>query len=64
MSDTRAEIVSWVNVGLTLAAIKFSISVPELITFLFVTVPVGIWSWWRVIDTWKQRKNKHGNPSE
>lgn len=51
-----ALLVGWANSVCTLAAFSFKLSFSEVLTVLFVTIPVGIWSWFRLIDYLKQRK--------
>ena len=63
MHDTKSAVVTgaigWANSVLSIAAIKLSLTIPEATTLLFVTVPVGIWSWLRLIDYVKNRKTAH-----
>jgi hypothetical protein len=63
MSDKKIDlifgIIGWANSGATIAAIKLDLTPSELFTILFVTVPVGLWSWLRLIDALKARFTKN-----
>ena len=46
------------NAGFALATLA-SMPWDKLATCLFVTLPVGLWSWYRLIDYLKTRHAKH-----
>lgn len=58
MHDFKTGLIGWGNSVATLAVIKLGLTIPEAATMLFVTIPVGIWSWLRLIDYIKNRKAK------
>lgn len=51
------------NASFTLASIS-AVPWDKLLTVLFVTLPVGVWSWFRLIDYLRNRyARKNDNPS-
>ena len=50
-------LVSLGNTSFTLAMLS-SVSWDKVLTVLFVTLPVGVWSWFRLIDFLKARYAK------
>jgi ATP/ADP translocase len=54
-------IASWGNALVTVGTITSFLPWDKVITVLFVTVPVGVWSWFRLIDYLKARYAKKSN---
>lgn len=45
----------WGSSFATIGAFKLNLNTNEVCTILFVTIPVGIWSWIRVVDEVRKR---------
>ena len=40
----------------SMLVVKSEVSLIELLSFIIVAIPTGIWLWWRVFDKWKENK--------